>query len=141
MLRLKLSLVSTTSPVTTSASMPGPVPSATSARAGGRLGLSTMAISTRRSLLHLHPDVRGRCPSTEVEGLVCAAIMVCEEPALCGIQAGGVQPARARGKGAVEESLDTAEEVECEAWIGLRLRDGTAGERLNAIHHSLHPGE
>ena len=81
MLCLKLSLVSTTSPVTTSASMPGPVPSATSARAGGRLGLSTVATSTRRSLLHEHPDVRGRCPSTEVEGLVCAAIVVCEEAA------------------------------------------------------------
>ena len=59
----------------------GPVPSATSARAGGRLGLSTVATSTRRSLLHEHPDVRGRCPSTEVEGLVCAAIVVCEEAA------------------------------------------------------------
>ena len=32
------------------------------------------------------------------------------------------------------ESLDTTEEVECEARIGLRLRDDAAGERLNAIH-------
>ena len=39
------------------------------------------------------------------------------------------------------ESLDTTEEVECEARIGLRLRDDATGERLNAIHHSLHLGE